>query len=429
MTPLRQPSQAAPEIMGRRARTPRILYVSPYWPHRGSSASEQRALNIGRALLDVGRVEVWVVDAEGGQAEWAEWPDREFHVAGSVPVHRRRNHGLPQKLRWALNPRCPYPHGRGVDHDSLRRVLRSAAEFDLLWFCKLQTPNMFPQWAWPRSFADIDDVPSTYQRSVLRSELSPRDRLLTLMRLWSWRRRDQLLGERFSVLGVCSEADERYLRAIGVNAPVHVIPNGAYRPPETPARAAARPPRLGFIGTFDYPPNPEGVRWFTSKCWPRVKRKAPDARLRVVGRFSDGPLRPEGADIDALGWVPDIAQEVSTWSAMIVPIQVGGGTRGKIVQAFSLKCPVVSTSIGAYGYDAVNGRTMYLADSADDFSRACLDVIRRPGAAEAMAERAWNEFLEKWTWDAIRPCVWAAAEDCLRRSRLSCVSAEAGRLC
>jgi glycosyltransferase involved in cell wall biosynthesis len=416
MTPSQQLSVAAPWIVRGRMRTPRILYMHPYWPHRATNASELRALNVGRALLDVGRVEVIVVDAEGGESEWAVHRDKEFKVTGSVPVHRRPERNVLQRLKWVLNPRSLYPHGCGVGGESLRQVLRSAAEFDLIWFCKLRTAQMFPQWTWPRSVGDIDDVPSTYVRSVQQTELTPSDRLQTLIRLWSWRRRDRLLGERFSVLGVCSETDERYLRALGVKAPVHVIPNGSYRPAATPTRSLASPPRLGFIGIFDYPPNLEGIRWFASKCWPRIKREVPDARLRLVGRFSDGPLKPAGPDIDGLGWVPDAAEEISTWSAMVVPVQMGAGTRGKIAHGFSLKCPIVSTSLGAYGYEAENGRTMYLANSVEDFSIACLDAIRRPDAAEAMAERAWNEFLEKWTWDAIRPRVWAAVEDCLRQN-------------
>jgi hypothetical protein len=39
-----------------------------------------------------------------------------------------------------------------------------------------------------------------------------------------------LLGGRFTVLGVCSEADKRYLESLGVTAPLHVIPNGSERP-------------------------------------------------------------------------------------------------------------------------------------------------------------------------------------------------------
>jgi hypothetical protein len=62
----------------------------------------------------------------------------------------------------------------------------------------------------------------------------------------------------------------------------------------------------------------------------------------------------------------------------------------------------------------VDGREMYLADSAEEFCRACIRVIHGPQEAERMAQRAWLQFLDKWTWDSIRPRIWAAVEDCLR---------------
>jgi glycosyltransferase involved in cell wall biosynthesis len=136
--------------------------------------------------------------------------------------------------------------------------------------------------------------------------------------------------------------------------------------------------------------------------------------LRLVGRDSDGPLKPQGADIDGLGWVDDVAEEASTWSAMIVPIRTGAGTRGKIAQAFGLKLPVVSTSLGAFGYDATDGDVMYLADSPSAFASACVKTLREPDAAQPMAERAWQVFLERWTWDAIGVAIRKAANDCLQ---------------
>jgi glycosyltransferase involved in cell wall biosynthesis len=186
-----------------------------------------------------------------------------------------------------------------------------------------------------------------------------------------------------------------------------------------PVRNRSTPPRIGFMGIFDYPPNAAGVHWFVKECWPRIKREVPDARLRLVGRDTDGPSKPAGPDIDALGWVSDVGPEVGTWAGMIVPIRIGAGTRGKISHAFSLKCPVISTSVGAYGYDAKDADVMHLADSAERFAEACIRVIQDPTGAEAMAERAWREFLDRWTWDAIRSRIWAAAEECLRISSVS----------
>jgi glycosyltransferase involved in cell wall biosynthesis len=225
------------------------------------------------------------------------------------------------------------------------------------------------------------------------------------------------LGERFTSVAVCSERDREYLRSLGTKAPLHVVANGYERPASLPLRKRTNPPRIGFIGVFDHEPNVAGIRWFAERCWTGIRHAIPDVRLRLVGRLSNGSLKPAGEGIDALGWVDDPTEEMSTWSAMVVPVHIGAGTRAKIAHAFSQKCPVVATSLGAYGYDAEDGHNMFLAETAPAFADACIRAIREPETADAMAERAWQQFLEKFTWDAIRPHVWAAAEECLRASR------------
>jgi len=393
---------------------PRILYVSPFSPHQVTSASELRSLEIARALQEFGRVQVVVVGVERLPKCDAAIKHCEFEIAYSIGVQPCPNTNILQKVNWALNARGAYPHGMSVDRHDLQRILSTAAQCDLVWFFKLRTANMFPRWAWSRSIVDVDDVPSTFERSLLGTQLSAGDRLSTSVRAWSWKRREQLLGERFTVITVCSEADQAYLRDLGVEGQVRVVPNGFERPLIVPLRRLTVPPRIGFIGIFDHGPNLAGIEWFARDCWPKIKSEIPDARLRLVGRFSDGPLAPKGVDIDGLGWVADPADEMATWASMVVPVHVGAGTRGKIAHAFSRRCPVVSTALGAYGYSARDGHDMFLAESADAFAKACIRTIREPVVAADMADRAWEQFLRKWTWEAIRPSVWAAAEDCLK---------------
>ena len=370
-----------------------------------------RSAQVARALQEFGKVKVVIVGAErpSGAQDAAE-----FDVAYELPVRPAPNRGLFKKLDWMLNPRSFQPHGMAADEQDLQRAVAAAGEHDLVWFFKLRTANLFRQWAWPRSVVDVDDVPSTFERSVLDNQRRPSERLATAARLWSWQRRERLLGERFSVITVCSEDDRAYLEALGVTTPVRVIANGYTRPETPPVRRLANPPRIGFIGVFDHQPNVEGLQWFARECWPRILQDVPDARLRLVGRFSDGPLAPTGTGIEALGWVRDPTDEIATWASTIVPVRVGAGTRGKIAHAFSQKCPVVSTGLGAYGYGARDAHNMFLAESAEDFADACVRTIRQPVLAAAVADRAWQEFLNRWTWDAIRPHVRAAAEDCLR---------------
>lgn len=390
---------------------PRILYVAPFWPGETTSASEWRALQIARALQQVATLEVVVLGDGAPHGTPTDAVARA--VSCEINVEPCPNSNWAQKLNWLVNPRSRTPHGIGVDQTTLQRFIETAQRFDVIWFYELRTANMLPRWRWPRSVVDVNDLPSQFERSLLKTEQGKRKRIASRLRRWSWQRREQLLHKRFNVLTVCSEADQQYLRQLGVSAPLLVVPNGYDPPPVGIVRHVAKPPRIGFIGVFDHGPNVEAVRWFVRTCWPTIKDRIPDARFRLVGRLTDGPQKPLGADIDALGHVDDPTGEISTWSAMVVPIHTGAGTRGKIAHAFSLKCPVVSTPLGAYGYDARHGRDMFLAESSADFAEACIRVVGQPAEAAAMADRAWEQFLEKWSWDAIRPRIWAAADACL----------------
>jgi glycosyltransferase involved in cell wall biosynthesis len=390
----------------------RILYLAFAWPHEKSSGYNLRTLQVARALKEVGEVSLAVASQTDGTAAM-EKAASEFQICCSMRVKTLGLHGLRERVRWAFDPSFFNLYGWVGEEQGKVVVRESLPHFDLVWIGGLRVANVFELWHWPRTMLDIDDVPSAYELTKWRSDRRLRDRFKAGCKALAWKRREKSLLERFTLLGVCSEADRRYL---GGGSRIHVIPNGFERPTAEPRRKFNGSPRIGFIGPFGYKPNLEGIRWFMRSCWARIKRDVPDVRLRLVGKDTDGPLKPAGPDVDGLGWLADPSEEIATWSTMIVPIRVGGGTRLKVAEALSRKCPLVSTRLGAFGYDLVAGKEILLADTAPDFARACIDLIREPVKASEMTERAWHRFLASWTWDAIAPSVWAAAEHCLRMS-------------
>jgi glycosyltransferase involved in cell wall biosynthesis len=389
---------------------PRILYLVSTWPHERSFGNQLRVLQVGRALQNVGELNL-VVASSNNDPDAIEKTASEFHLYCNVAVKSLPLRGLWQRLRWGLDPYFLNLNGWVGEERATLRVRESLGQFDLIWLSGLRVANLCELWRWPRSMLDIDDVPSTYERSKWRNDHRREDRLKAGVRALAWRRREKLLPKRFTLLGVCSEADRQYL---GGGSRIHVIPNGFERPTVEPRPQPSKTPRLGFIGFFSYPPNLEGIRWFMRECWPRIKREIPDVRLRLVGKNSDSPLKPADPGVDGLGWMADPAEEIATWSAMIVPVRQGGGTRIKVAEAFSRKCPLVSTRIGAFGYDVSHRNELLFGDTPEEFAGACIELIQKPEPAAAMAERAWRLFLDRWTWEAIAPRVWAAAEDCLR---------------
>lgn len=394
---------------------PRILYIAPAWPHEKSFGQQLRVLHIGRALKRVGDLHLAVVSERKDPAA-VQRTAGEFQIYCDIGA---RNHGSLsrlEQLRWWLDPHFQDTSGFVAIEQGRQRISENLNDFDLIWINCLRVANMFGVWRWPHSMLDIDDLPSTYQITEWKHNARLSERLKACARVVAFKRREKLLEKRFTTLAVCSDADREYL---GGGSHIHVIPNGFERPTIEPRSQPASPPRLGFVGVFTHPPNLDGIRWFMKECWPLIKRVVPDVRLRLIGKGSDGPLKPQDPDVDGLGFVPDTNEEIASWSAMIVPLRLGSGTRLKVGEAFSRKCPLVSTPFGALGYDIRNGQEAFLEQDALAFAGACLHVLQKPNEARLMAERAWDRFLEKWTWERIAPRVWCAAENCLARSAKS----------
>ncbi len=381
--------------------------------------AQQRVLNIGRLLSRFGDVSFVIVPTEHEDEETERRTRREFEVRRVIrplPVAPGRPFGrLPERFRHEFDPTYMATDPYAVSEPDRAGLQELIQKHDVIWVHTIRTVNWFRIYRWPHSVLDVDDLPSRSYQSAAQSGGSPVRRLLDLRMSWIWHRRERILPERFDVLTVCSEDDRRYLCR---PERIHVIPNGAH-PLAAHPRAFSELPRIGLIGNCTFMPNEDGIRWFIRDVWPMIKREFPRAQLRLVGRGSDGYLTKLGPDIIGLGWLEDPSDEIASWSAMIVPIKVGGGTRVKVAEGFARRCPVVATTIGVFGYDVDNGEQILLADRADDFASACILLLRNSALGEALSERAHKRFLERWTWDSFESTVGTVVQECLARNNPS----------
>jgi glycosyltransferase involved in cell wall biosynthesis len=91
--------------------------------------------------------------------------------------------------------------------------------------------------------------------------------------------------------------------------------------------------------------------------------------------------------VEILTDVADIRPHLSEAHALAVPLEAGGGSRLKILEAFAAGLPVVSTPIGAEGIEAQDGTHLLLAGRSE-ISEAILRVIRNPTLALTLASNA-----------------------------------------
>ncbi len=335
-----------------------------------------------------------------------------FDLRGVFQLLASPQKGLRERMHYEFNSRFLDGHGSSISTADKSTFLDLADAYDVVWFHGIRIPNSLGLYNIPRSVLDIDDIPSQYHHSAMKRSDSLIGAMNEARKTFHWRRREKRLLERFNIITVCSEADRTLL---GSSPNVAVIPNGFESASLKVGTERSETPLVGFIGTLEYTPNMDGVRWFISEVWPLIRQQLPFARLRLVGTKTEVFDAPQD-NIDGLGWVQDTDGEIASWACTIVPIHIGGGTRIKIAEAFSRQCPVVSTKLGAYGYELTHGQEILLADTAAEFSKACLDVATDRSLAEGLAKSARLRFEQTLSWDAILPKVQATINQALQHT-------------
>ena len=100
------------------------------------------------------------------------------------------------------------------------------------------------------------------------------------------------------------------------------------------------------------------------------------------------------------GSVPDVRPFVAQSQVFVVPLRIGGGTRLKILEAFSMGVPVVSTPIGAEGLGVRDGDELLLARDAGTFATQVRRLFEDPKLRARLVKRALAA-AQRHSWNTV----------------------------
>jgi glycosyltransferase involved in cell wall biosynthesis len=208
------------------------------------------------------------------------------------------------------------------------------------------------------------------------------------------------------VIGV-SDADVSLMRErFGVTL-VGSIPTGVDIARFSPTASSPRVADLVFIGSMDWLPNIDGTLFFVREVLPLVRRSRPGCTVAIVGRAPTAAildLARRDPAITVTGTVDDVRPYLWGSRVSIVPLRIGGGTRLKIYEAMAARSPVVSTTVGAEGLPLDNGRHILLADTAEAFADACVELLENPGHAQRLSSQAFDLVSSRFSWETVVTC-------------------------
>jgi glycosyltransferase involved in cell wall biosynthesis len=130
-----------------------------------------------------------------------------------------------------------------------------------------------------------------------------------------------------------------------------------------------------FVGNFNHSPNRDAVRYFVGEVFPLVRVALPGVKFYVVGdRMTDEIVALHSEDVVVKGFVPDLAPLLKGCRVFVAPLRFGAGMKGKIVQALAYGLPTVTTPIGAEGIGLRHMQEALIADSAEEFAAAVVEL-------------------------------------------------------
>lgn len=179
---------------------------------------------------------------------------------------------------------------------------------------------------------------------------------------------------------------------------MHVLPN-TICPPSKKNRPAESPPNVVFLGSYSYPPNAIAADLLVTKIWPIVHEAFPDARLLIAGAnpefITSFSRSPPG--VNFLGFIRDLANFYANARVVCTPIQSGGGTRVKIIEAAMLGLPVVSTSLGAEGLNFQAGSEILIEDNFVQMARLTFSLLEDIHRGQLIGEKARRKALQVYS--------------------------------
>lgn len=182
--------------------------------------------------------------------------------------------------------------------------------------------------------------------------------------------------------------DASYFRRVTAT-PVIDLPFGVDIDKFDPVFEVGDAPTFYHIGSMNWMPNEEGIKWFLNNVWDKVLKRVPDAKLYLAGRNMPKWLKKtKKKNVFVVGEVPDAHQFVDEHNIAIVPLFSGSGMRIKIIESMALGKTVITTLVGAEGIQYSEFDDIIIADNEPKMIENICRLYKHPEEAEAIGLNA-----------------------------------------
>ena len=206
----------------------------------------------------------------------------------------------------------------------------------------------------------------------------------------------------FDIVLPATDVDAQYLkREMKCVKPCKGVPIG-FEVAEDLPEVAVEENSLFHIGSMNWFPNQQGIKWFLNEVWQEVLSVSPNVKLYLAGRqmgsyFTQGSWK----NVNAVGEVADSTLFMCSKQIMVVPLLSGSGIRIKILEAMSLSKAVIATTIAAEGIMYTDKVNILIADTPQEFAQAVKKLTQDKEYCTQIGNNAAELIKEKYNINTV----------------------------
>lgn len=206
----------------------------------------------------------------------------------------------------------------------------------------------------------------------------------------------------FNSVIVLTERDKKLIENLNDNIKATIIPTGVDTDFYKPNDYTDSEKNLVFVGHYKHFPNADAIVYFVKNIYPKVVQKVPNIKLYIVGSGVTKAVEDlKNNNIIITGEVEDIRQYLKKPNIFVAPVRLGGGIKGKVLEAMAMGVPVVATKEAISGIDYSIGNFALISDDIDIFADNVVKLYNNETMYKALSDNSRKIVEANYDWKKI----------------------------
>ena len=157
-----------------------------------------------------------------------------------------------------------------------------------------------------------------------------------------------------------------------------------------------------FYGNMRGKQNIDAFYRLYNQILPKILSKIPEVKLIVLGADPPEDIKKKhnGGNIIITGYVDSLQEWIARSTIMILPLDLGGGFRTRVVEVMAMGVPVIGTNNALNSIEMVSGEHGYITDNDEEIANYAVSLMKNNKLRKEMSVSCQNFVKERYTIEA-----------------------------